>query len=450
MYPELTPAVHMVEQVAPARWVSHDADVTTPGLEQKLTADQRNSFIAALLGWTMDAFDYFIVVLVYADIAKTFHHSKAEVAFVTTATLIMRPVGALLFGLWADRVGRRLPLMVDVTFYSVVGFLCAFAPNFTVLVILRLLYGIGMGGEWGLGAALAMEKVPVERRGFFSGLLQEGYAFGYLLASVASLVVIDWIGLSWRWLFGLSIVPALISLVIRYRVEESEVWETAQDQMKLTSTRIRDVLRSGAIIRRFIYLALLMTAFNWMSHGTQDVYPTFLGAHANQGAGLSSTTVKWTVVVYNVGAIVGGLVFGTLSQRFSRRYTVVFCAILALPVVGLFAYSRSAAMLCLGSFLMQLFVQGAWGVIPAHLTEMSPDAIRGLYPGVTYQLGNLLAAFNLPIQERLAESHGYPFALAATIVPVLIAVAALTLIGTDATGIRFGTTESAFLASEVT
>jgi SHS family lactate transporter-like MFS transporter len=361
----------------------------------------------------------------------------------------MRPVGALLFGLWADRVGRRLPLMVDVMFYSVVGFLCAFAPNFTVLVILRPLYGIGMGGEWGLGAALAMEKVPVQRRGFFSGLLQEGYAFGYLLASVASLVVMDWLGLSWRWLFGLSIVPALISLIIRYRVEESEVWEAAQDRMKLTSTRIRDVLRSGAIVRRFIYLALLMTAFNWMSHGTQDVYPTFLGAHADQGAGLSSTTVKWIVVVYNVGAIIGGLVFGTLSQRWGRRYTVVFCAMLALPIVPLFAYSRSAAMLCLGSFVMQLSVQGAWGVIPAHLTEMSPDAIHGLYPGVTYQLGNLLAAFNLPIQERLAESHGYPFALAATIVPVLIAVTVLTLIGKDATGIRFGTTESAFPATEV-
>lgn len=340
--------------------------------------------------------------------------------------------------------------MVDVMFYSVVGFLCAFAPNFTVLVILRLLYGIGMGGEWGLGAALAMEKVPVQRRGFFSGLLQEGYAFGYLLASVAALVVIDWLELSWRWLFGLSIVPALISLIIRYRVEESEVWEAAQDRMRLTSTRIRDVLRSGAIIRRFIYLALLMTAFNWMSHGTQDVYPTFLGAHANQGAGLSSTTVRWIVVAYNVGAIIGGLVFGTLSQRLSRRYTVVFCAILALPIVPLFAYSRGAAMLCLGSFLMQLFVQGAWGVIPAHLTEMSPDAIRGLYPGVTYQLGNLLAAFNLPIQERLAESHGYPFALAATIVPVLAAVVVLTLIGKDATGIRFGTTESSFLATEAT
>jgi MFS transporter, SHS family, lactate transporter len=426
--------------------VRHDADVT----KQRLTGDQRNSFIAAMLGWTMDAFDYFIVVFVYADIAKTFHISKAEVAFVTTATLAMRPVGALVFGLWADRVGRRLPLMVDVIFYSVVGFLCAFAPNFTVLIILRLLYGIGMGGEWGLGAALAMEKVPSERRGFFSGLLQEGYAFGYLLASVGSLVVMNWLGLSWRWLFGLSVIPALISLIIRYRVKESEVWEATQDQMKLTNTKIRDVLRDWAIVRRFIYLVALMTAFNWMSHGTQDVYPTFLTSTANHGAGLSSVTVKWIVIVYNIGAIFGGLFFGTLSQRVSRRYTVVFCALLGLPIVPLFAYSRTAAMLCLGAFLMQVCVQGAWGVIPAHLTELSPDSIRGLYPGVTYQLGNLLAAFNLPIQERLAESHGYPFALAATIVPVLLAVAILTLIGKDATGIHFGTSETAFLPTKVT
>ncbi|WP_057358636.1 sialate:H+ symport family MFS transporter [Mycobacterium tuberculosis] len=411
----------------------------------RLTGDQRNAFMASFLGWTMDAFDYFLVVLVYADIATTFHHTKTDVAFLTTATLAMRPVGALLFGLWADRVGRRVPLMVDVSFYSVIGFLCAFAPNFTVLVILRLLYGIGMGGEWGLGAALSMEKVPAERRGVFSGLLQEGYAFGYLLASVAALVVMNWLGLSWRWLFGLSIIPALISLIIRYRVKESEVWEAAQDRMRLTKTRIRDVLGNPAIVRRFVYLVLLMTAFNWMSHGTQDVYPTFLTATTDHGAGLSNLTARWIVVIYNIGAIIGGLAFGTLSQRFSRRYTIVFCAALGLPIVPLFAYSRTAAMLCLGSFLMQVFVQGAWGVIPAHLTEMSPDAIRGVYPGVTYQLGNLLAAFNLPIQERLAESHGYPFALAATIVPVLLVVAVLTAIGKDATGIRFGTTETAFL-----
>jgi SHS family lactate transporter-like MFS transporter len=409
---------------------------------QRLTDDQRNSFIAALLGWTMDAFDYFLVVLVYADIAKTFHHSRTEVAFLTTATLMMRPVGALLFGLWADRVGRRLPLMVDVAFYSVVGFLCAFAPNFTVLVILRLLYGIGMGGEWGLGAALAMEKVPAERRGFFSGLLQEGYALGYLLATLASLLVMDRLALSWRWLFGLSIIPALVTLIIRYRVKESEVWEAEQLRMRLTRTGIRDVLRDAAIIRRFVYLIVLMTAFNWMSHGTQDVYPTFLSAAHDGGAALPSSTARWIVVIYNVGAIVGGLIFGTLSQRFGRRHTVVFCAMLGLPIVPLFAYSRTAAILCLGSFLMQLVVQGAWGVIPAHLTEMSPNAIRGFYPGVTYQLGNLLAAFNLPIQERLAAAHGYPFALAATIVPVLIVVALLTAIGKDATGIRFGTEQT--------
>ena len=403
-----------------------------------------------MLGWTMDAFDYFIVVFVYADIAKTFHISKAEVAFVTTATLAMRPVGALLFGLWADRVGRRLPLMVDVIFYSIVGFLCAFAPNFTVLMILRLLYGLGMGGEWGLGAALAMEKVPVERRGFFSGLLQEGYAFGYLLASVGSLVVMDWLGLSWRWLFALSIVPALISLIIRYRVQESEVWEAAQDQMKLTNTKIRDVLRNGAVVRRFFYLVALMTAFNWMSHGTQDVYPTFLGATTNHGAGLSSVTVKWIVVVYNIGAIMGGC-----SSARCRSGSVA-----ATPWFSVRCWacrscrcspSRVLRRCCaLGSFLMQVCVQGAWGVIPAHLTEMSPDAIRGLYPGVTYQLGNLLAAFNLPIQERLAETHGYPFALTVTIVPVLLAVTILTLIGKDATGIRFGTAETAFLPTGAT
>ena len=403
-----------------------------------LTSDQRNSFIAAQLGWTMDAFDYFIVVFVYADVAQSFGRPKAEVAFLTTATLLMRPVGALIFGLLADKFGRRRPLIIDVCFYSTVGFLCAFAPNLTVLLVLRLLYGIGMGGEWGLGAALAMEKIPAERRGFFSGLLQEGYSFGYLLAALAFLLVHGTLGLSWRWLFALSIIPALISLIIRSRVKESEVWENAQKNLSVTKTRVRDVLRDGKIIRRFIYLVILMTAFNWMSHGTQDVYPTFLQAHGQGGIGLSANTATWIAVIYNIGAIGGGLLFGTLSSRFGRRYTIAFCAVLGLPIVPLFAYSTSVGFLCLGAFLMQVMVQGAWGVIPAHLTEMSPDAIRGFYPGVTYQLGNLLASLNLPIQETVAKTHGYPFALAVTIVPVLIVVAVLTLVGTEAKGITFG------------
>jgi MFS transporter, SHS family, lactate transporter len=403
-----------------------------------LTPDQRNAFTAALLGWTMDAFDYFIVVLVYADIAETFGESKEKVAFLTTVTLLMRPIGALIFGLWADRVGRRIPLIVDVLFYSTVGFLCAFAPSFTVLIVLRLLYGIGMGGEWGLGAALAMEKIPTKRRGFFSGVLQQGYAVGYLLAAASFLLISEVFGLSWRWLFGLSIVPALISLLIRTRVQESEVWKESRDQMKVTQTSFRDIFLNAKVLRRFGYLILLMTAFNWMSHGTQDVYPTFLKATDQGGAGLAESTALIIAIIYNIGAIIGGLTFGGASEKYGRRYTIAFCAVLGLPIVPLFAYSTSAAMLCLGSFLMQIMVQGAWGVIPAHLTEMSPDAIRGFYPGVTYQLGNVFAALNLPIQEHLAASHGYPFALTVTIVPVFIVVIVVVLLGKEAKGIEFG------------
>jgi SHS family lactate transporter-like MFS transporter len=408
----------------------------TPAPPGRLAPDQRNAFLAAFLGWTMDAFDYFIVVLVYADIAKDFHVSLERMAFLTTVTLIMRPVGALIFGLWADRIGRRIPLMVDVTFYSIIGFACAFAPSFSVLLVLRLLYGIGMGGEWGLGAALAMEKIPPERRGRFSGILQVGYSCGYLLAALAYLLVHVEFGLSCRWLFGLSIIPAFISLLIRSRVRESEVWQVARE--RVTRVGFRKVLLNPVVLRRFGFLVLLMTAFNWGSHGTQDIYPTFL----KQGVHLSATTATWIVVIYNIGAIIGGTTVGALSQRFGRRRMIVLCAVLGLPIVPLFAYSHTAALLCLGSFLMQVMVQGAWGVIPAHLTELSPDEIRGFYPGVTYQLGNLLAAFNLPIQEHLAKTHGYPFALAATVVPVFIVIAVLTALGGEARGIKFGTRES--------
>ena len=311
---------------------------------------------------------------------------------------------------WA---GRRIPLLVDVSFYSVGGFLCALAPNFTVLLVLRLLYGIGMAGERGLGAALAIEKIPPSRRGFFSGVLQQGYSLGYLLASLASL----------------SCSPGWAS---------PGGGQDTREKMKMTCSSFRDVLFNPAVLRRFGYLILLMTAFNWMSHGTQDIYPTFLKATDDGGAGLSTATATWIAVIYNVGATIGGVAFGTLSERLGRRRTIVVASVLALPIVPIFALSTTAGWLTLGSFLMQVCVQGAWGVIPAHLTEMSPDTIRGFYPGVTYQLGNLLAALNLPIQQALAASHGYPFALVVTIVPVFLAVIVLTAVGKEAKGIEFG------------
>jgi MFS transporter, SHS family, lactate transporter len=400
----------------------------------KLTADQRNAFLASFLGWTMDAFDYFLIILVYSEIAAEFGTSLAKMAFVTTVTLAMRPVGALLFGLWADRSGRRVPLMVCVCFYSLVGFLCAFAPNFTVLLILRLFYGIGMGGEWGLGAALAMEKIPPERRGFFSGLLQEGYSTGYLLATLAFLLVHQVLGLSWRWLFAFSALPALVSLIIRAHVTESDVWVDTRKKMAASKTRARDIFLQKGVRGRFIYLVLLMTLFNWMSHGTQDLYPTFL----KEGLKMSPSTASTIVLIYNAGAIIGGMTFGTLSEKLGRRKTIALAVLLALPVVPLFAYSTTFGMLTLGSFLMQVLVQGAWGVVPAHLTELSPDAIRGFYPGVTYQLGNCIAAFNLPIQQYLAQTHGYPFALAVTIVPVLVLLAITSLLGAERKGVKFG------------
>ncbi|HSZ30813.1 MAG TPA: MFS transporter [Pseudonocardiaceae bacterium] len=420
-----------------------------------LTPDQRNSFIAALLGWSMDAFDYLLVVMVLGDIAQDSEFRggvpeaqfAVELAFITTATLVMRPVGALIFGLWADRVGRRIPLIVDVLLYSVCGALCAIAPNLTVLLILRFCAGIGMGGEWGLGAALVMEKIPPSRRGFFSGILQIGYPLGSLLASLAYLLFHFVLHLHWRWIFVLSIVPALIGLLVRSRVRESEVWETTQEKMYAARTSIKDILFDRKVILRFGYLVLLMTAFNWMSHGAQDIDPKFLRATSHGGAALSPTTASWIVVLYSIGGMVGCVICGNLSERFGRRYTMIACVVLGLPLIPIFAFAgHGVGMLALGSFLMQVMVQAPWGVIPAYLTEMSPDAIRGFYPGMTFQLGNLFAALSLPIEEALAEHHGYSFALTVTMIPALVAVIVLTAIGTEAKGIRFGSAPTPALA----
>src|SRR4051794_33604395 len=405
-----------------------------------LTRDQRNAFVASWMGWAMDAFDYFLLVFVLTDVAKEFDTSKTHVAVATTLTLAARPLGAAFFGYWADHKGRRTPLLVCVLFYSTVGFLTAFSPSLTVLLILRTLYGIGMGGEWGLGASLAMEKIPVEKRGFYSGVLQQGYPVGYFVAALAFFVITPTFG--WRGLFVAAAIPAVLALFIRMKVGESEVWERTAERRRETRTSPRDVFLQGHILRRFIYLVLLMGAFNFMSHGTQDFFPTFL--EEDFGAGHTTTVV--IALIYNAGAILGGMYFGALSQRFGRRRTIIVCAALALPVVPLFAFAPSLALITLGAFLMQIFVQGAWGVIPAHLTELSPDEIRGFYPGVTYQLGNVIAAANLPIQTALASSHSGGFALAVVIVPVLLIVILLTAIGSEARGARFGegeTTEEA-------
>ena len=390
------------------------------------TNQQRSVVVATFLGWTLDAFDFFLLVFVLKDIAREFDTDIKDVTVAILLTLAMRPVGAYLFGRAADRWGRRPTLMVNVLLYSFLEFLSAFSPNLTVLLILRALYGIAMGGEWGVGASLTMESIPPHARGFVSGLLQSGYPTGYLLASIVYGLLFPIIG--WRGMFMVGVLPALLVFYIRRNVPESPSWSPT------TQSNTVSILR--AHWRLGLYAVVLMTAFNFLSHGTQDLYPTFLEVQHE----FSPRAVGTIAVIYNIGAILGGIVCGSLSEQMGRRRTIIVASLLCLPVLPLWAFSSGAATLALGAFLMQFMVQGAWGVIPVHLNELSPDEARGTFPGFVYQLGNLLASANATIQAAMAAHFGNDYGLALAIIAgtMAIAICAMTFLGIEAKGIAFG------------
>ena len=385
------------------------------------TKEQKHVVAASYLGWTLDAFDFFLLVLVLTDIAKEFDVSVKTLSWATTLTLAMRPVGAFVFGRLADRFGRRPIMMIDVLFYATLAFASAFAPNLIVFLALRALFGVAMGGEWGIGASLTMESIPPQSRGFVSGLLQAGYPSGYLLASAAYGLLFPYIG--WRGLFMLGLLPALLVLYIRRNVPESPGWSREQAQ----AGTVLNVLRTHW--RLAIYAICLMTCFNFFSHGTQDIYPTFLKVDH----GFKPHEVGIIQVIYNIGAILGGLVLGTLSQRFGRRRTLIVGALLSLPVIPLWAFASTPILLTFGAFLMQFLVQGCWGVIPAHLNELSPPEARGTFPGVVYQLGNFFASYNLTLQAGLAVAYGsYAKSLALVAIPAAVMIAVFVLAGSEA------------------
>jgi SHS family lactate transporter-like MFS transporter len=404
-------------------------------LEQWKVLDrrQRNAFVASFLGWTLDAFDYFLMVFVLRAVAAEFNSDVKAVSVAVTLTLAMRPLGALVFGMLGDRFGRRRILMVDILLFSVRERAWAFAPPLTALLVLRAAFGFAMGGEWGLGASLTMETIPAQSRGLASGILQEGYACGFLLASVVYGLLFDHIG--WRGMFAVGVVPALLVLYIRRNVEESPAWNRMQQRPRRS---LASIVRGHG--RLFVYVVILMTAFNFFSHGTQDLYPTFLQAQRK----LPTHTVSMIAIIANIGAIVGGIVFGMLSERIGRRRAIVFAALLALPIIPLWGFSTSVVLIALGAFLIQISVQGAWGVIPVHLNELSPDDVRGTFPGFAYQLGNLLASANATIQAGFAESRGGNYALALAIVAAAaaVAIALLTSVGPEAHGVEFGVGEA--------
>jgi len=388
-----------------------------------LTAEQTKTILAAYLGWMLDAFDFFILTFVLKDIAKEFGVDVPAVAYALFLTLAMRFVGAFIFGRIGDVWGRKPALMLDILCYSIIGALAAFAPNLWVFLVLRALFGIAMGGEWGLGGSLAMESIPPRARGTVSGILQSGYPSGFILAAIAyGLLYGRTFGdhvFGWRAMFLLSILPALVVLFIRSNVPESPAFEASRAHTKLSLWETVNANKGLAI-----YMVVLMMCFNLFSHGTQDLYPTFLQKQHN----FDPTTVSWITIVANVGAIVGGLTFGHVSERIGRVNAITVAALIALPVLPLWAFSSTPMMLALGAFVMQVAVQGAWGVVPAHLNELSPGAVRATLPAFVYQAGNFLASYNAPFQAQIAEANGGNYAYALALVGGVIAVAIIVVI----------------------
>jgi len=394
--------------------------------KQSAPSGTRHAVLAGFLGWTLDAFDFFIVVFLFDTLAHQFGVTKKDIVLTTTATLAMRPVGALLFGLLADRFGRRIPLMANVIYFSIIELACGFSPNFKVFLILRALFGIGMGGEWGVGASLAMEAAPVRWRGILSGILQSGYSIGYLLAAIAARFLLPAWG--WRPMFWIGALPALLALYIRTKVPESEAWK--QHRAASTGQVLRIVASHW---KRFAYLVVLMTFMMFLSHGTQDLYPDFL----KEVHKASNATVANIAMIYNVGAIVGAIVFGYLSQRAGRRKGMVAALGLSLLLIPLWAFGGSLAIIVAAAFLMQAGVQGAWGVIPVHLNELSADAARGLMPGLAYQLGILIASPTNSIEFALSHRFGYQWAIAGFEVVTILTLAVLLWAGSEEHGRSF-------------
>ncbi len=386
----------------------------------------RLAVAAAFLGWTLDAFDFFVVVFLVDALATNFHVAKSAIVWTLTATLAMRPVGALLFGMLADRYGRRVPLMAAVIYFSTLEVACGFAPSYTVFLILRTLFGIGMGGEWGVGASLALEQAPGRLRGLLSGVLQSGYSVGYLLAAIAARFLLPVWG--WRSMFFAGLVPAVITLAVLIKTPESEAWK--QHRPSSMGAILRTV---GQFWKQFVYLAFLMTLMMFLSHGTQDLYPDFLMTQHK----IAPATVSYIAMLYNVGAIAGGIFFGHLSQGIGRRRSMLVALVVSLLVIPFWSFGGSVAVLAIGAFLMQVGVQGAWGVIPAHLNEIAPDSARGLIPGLAYQIGIIIAAPTNNIEYKLRDAFGYQWALAGFEIATIVLLAVALMMGHEKKGKSF-------------
>jgi SHS family lactate transporter-like MFS transporter len=412
---------------APARIIRLAANDDDRGEElmagaARWSATQKHVVTASYLAWMLDALDFFLLVFVIKDIAAEFKVGTPAISVAVTLTLAMRPIGAFLFGRLADRFGRRPVLMFNIAVFSLLSFATAFVPNLWTFMLVRALFGIGMGGVWGIGASLSMETIPASARGMVSGLLQSGYSSGYLIASIVFGLLYTHVG--WRGLFMVGIVPAMMLIpYINANVPESPVFA------RVGKARVSILSVLAKHWRLTIYAILMMTAFNFFSHGTQDLYPTFL----QKQHGLQPGAVGTIAIIYNIGAVLGCFMFGSLSQFFGRRRTMIASAMLAIPTIWMWAYSPNLVVLAVGAFLINFFVQGTWSVIPAYLNELSPAGARGTFPGTVYQIGNLFASSNLTIQTLIAARYGtYSFALASVALCAAVAISVFLVFAPEA------------------
>ena len=410
----------------------HIEETSQSGAPEREIPGWRFAVTGAILGWVLDAFDFFVVIFLLDTLAGHLHVSKKAIVLTITATLAMRPVGALLFGALADRYGRKKPLMACVIYFSTVTVLSGFAPSYGIFLGLRALYGIGMGGYWGMGASFAMENAPRRRRGLLSGLMQSGYPFGYLLAAVAMQTLKPWLG--WQAMFVVGSALALVIVVLTALSPESEAWKL--HRMGSIGGIFKTLFQHK---RSFAYLLLVMTGMSCLSHGTQDLYPDFLkGLQAIKGATVLGMQPLFGIpILFNICAILGALLFGHLSEGYGRRVAIIGALILSLIAIPAWAFGSTVLVLVLGSCLMQAGVQGAFGVIPAHLNELSPDAVRSLFPGVVYQLGVLVASPAVSFEYVLRDHLGYPWALTTFELVVIVSLMFIFALGPEQRGRSF-------------
>ena len=394
-----------------------------PALETRTRA--RHAVLAGFLGWTLDAFDFFVLVFCLSAVGKTFGRSIPAIALTLTITLAMRPVGAFVFGLMADHYGRRLVLLANVAFFTLAEVLSGLAQSYPQFFLLRLLYGIGMGGNWGVGASLAMESAPPRWRGILSGLLQEGYALGNVLAAIAYFTIFPHWG--WRAMFFIGAAPGLLTMLICLRVEEPRAWQESRTDW---ATYRQAIFRNS---RLFLYLIALMAAMNFISHGTQDLYPTFLQRQRHFDVNATAITVGISMI----GAILGGLTFGHFSDRKGRRRAMVSAVLLAVTALPLWILAPNHPLIILGAFIMQFMVQGAWGVIPAHINELSPPQLRGFFPGLAYQCGVLIASSISYLEALIGEHFSYTVSMGSLAFVVLCFGAIIIWVGPEAKGVSF-------------